>query len=116
MDHSFDRLQQIIADHDITGYLFSFDRGDDYWKIRYELIKAGNELFGLDVTPHWFRHSYATNWAIKELRKGRGKGDVKEEISDYLGHEDVKTTEVYLHAAKEIDRDNIYDEHGGFDL
>ncbi|MFA9427034.1 tyrosine-type recombinase/integrase [Natronorubrum sp. A-ect3] len=118
IDKSVTLLQDHITRFDIDGELFLFDREQEYWKLRYEMIRIGNNAalkFG-DVTPHWFRHSYATNWCVKELQKGRGIAEVKEEIRDYLGHDDTSTTEVYIHAAEELTRDNIYREHGGFQL
>ena len=118
IDQSLSLLQNHISRFDIDGELFLFDRETEYWKIRYEMIRIGNHddlKFG-DVTPHWFRHSYATDWCIKELKKGRGKAEVKEEIRNFLGHEDTSTTEAYIHAAEELTKKNIYREHGGFNL
>ncbi|MDT3417204.1 site-specific recombinase XerD [Brevibacillus aydinogluensis] len=46
-----------------------------------------------DVSPHWFRHTFATI----ALDSGASLQDVKEE----LGHEDIRTTQIYLHSLKE---------------
>ena len=77
--------------------------------------KIGEKYFGKPVTPHWFRHSWATNWAIKRIRQGGSKGEVIEEVRDYLGHSNRETSEIYLHAAEELLQDNVYSEHGGFE-
>jgi integrase len=43
------------------------------------------------------------------------KGEVKDQIREYLGHNDQQTTEAYIHAAEDLRRDNIY-EDGEFEL
>jgi integrase/recombinase XerD len=54
------------------------------------MLRSASEKAGLDrvVTPHMFRHRFA----MEVLRRG---GDVKF-AQEFLGHEDVKTTMVYL--------------------
>ncbi|MBG9790543.1 tyrosine-type recombinase/integrase [Brevibacillus laterosporus] len=45
------------------------------------------------ISPHWFRHTFATI----ALDSGASLQDVKDE----LGHEDIRTTQIYLHSLKE---------------
>ncbi|AYB41713.1 hypothetical protein D5F52_26530 (plasmid) [Brevibacillus laterosporus] len=45
------------------------------------------------VSPHWFRHTFATI----ALDSGASLQDVKDE----LGHEDIRTTQIYLHSLRE---------------
>lgn len=95
--------------------LFLTELGRHYSKIRYEFVKWGKKFFDRKVNAHWFRHSWATNWAVKRIRQGASKGDVIEEIRDYLGHDDRKTSEIYIHAAEELIQKNVYSQHGGFE-
>jgi|GEM_PF-5076958 len=54
-----------------------------------------------DVSPHWIRHSFATI----ALDAGASIQDVKDE----LGHEDIRTTQIYLHSLKEETGSTIAD-------
>ena len=117
-------LQQLLEKYEIEGKIFEIP----YWKARDELAKIGAALFNytgpydsLDdgdqrLTSHWFRHSFATNWVIKRVDEGHNWAEAKEMVNNYLDHEDMKTTEAYIEAAKEISRGNIYEEHGSFNI
>lgn len=111
-----EKIKKFVEDFNIEANIFAYDREKHYWKIRYEMLRIGTKLYDRKVTPHWFRHSFATNWAIKRIKEGEGRGNIKEEIQEYLGHSDQKTTEQYIHAAKELEKDNIFEKHGSFDL
>ena len=116
IDQSASKLEKLIDRYDIeSGQLFEISRESDYKLLNSRLKRTGDQLFGKNVTAHWFRHSFATNMAIKLLAEGYSKGEAKEEIRDYLGHGSVDTTEKYIGAAQELDRENIYDKYGGFD-
>lgn len=54
------------------------------------LKKASVKTLGKNLTPHCLRHSCAT-WLYNIH-----KWDLKE-IADYLGHDSIKTTEIYTH-------------------
>lgn len=118
-------LHQLIQEYSIQGKVFTIP----YWKARDELAKVGAELFdelvgpytslGEDqqrLTSHWFRHSFATNWVIERVEEGNSWAEAKELVHNYLDHDDKKTTEAYIKAAQEINRENIYDEYGSFDI
>jgi hypothetical protein len=62
------------------------------------------------------RHSFATNWVIKEYKKTGRWAEAKERVHAYLDHDQMTTTEAYIGAGKELERDNIFAEQGGFDL
>ncbi len=80
-----------------TGYLFEGQKAGDPYSIRSAQIifKRAIKAAGIqkDVTFHVLRSSYATHL----LEKGV---DIKY-IKDLLGHFDIKTTERYLHVARE---------------
>lgn len=59
-------------------------------RIVSKLAKAAN--IGVNVTPHRFRHGCATDL----LQSGATLAQVR----DQLGHADIKTTSLYLHAAE----------------
>ena len=46
-----------------------------------------------DVTPHWFRHAFATH-ALE-------RGTSMKAISKALGHSSIKTTEIYIQTGEE---------------
>lgn len=72
-----------------------FNMSGRHWCRLIEL--ASFKALGFKIHPHTLRHSAATNlldsgWNIKE-------------VQEYLGHESIQTTEVYLH----IDKSNLKD-------
>lgn len=67
--------------------LFPFNRFR-VWAIVKRLGKAAR--VSEEVSPHWFRHSHASH----ALEAGASLADIR----DDLGHADVKTTSLYLHA------------------
>lgn len=75
-----------------SGYFFINKRGDRFTEQSIRLmIKKYAKLAGIDrnITPHMFRHSFAT-YLIEE---GVDISCVKE----ILGHSSIKTTQVYVH-------------------
>ncbi|MFM1803504.1 MAG: Tyrosine recombinase XerD [Planctomycetota bacterium] len=56
----------------------------------WQIVKKYAKLVGLpDVSPHWLRHSFATDLL-------RGGCDLRT-VQDLLGHESVETTMIYTH-------------------
>jgi integrase/recombinase XerC len=57
----------------------------------YKLVsKYGWEVLGKKISPHWFRHTFATHAGMKEV-------DIKA-ISHLLGHTSIQTTMNYEHS------------------
>lgn len=79
----------------IRGILYSYAKGKDYLfrdmsreAIR-KAVERAFEVVGVKTHPHALRHSFATD----QLARGQ---DIKR-VKEWLGHADLKTTEVYLH-------------------
>ena len=62
-------------------------------------LRVAKKASGINksISPHIFRHSFATHM----LENGKSIEQVKE----LLGHEDIRTTEIYLHAMRDPSRD-----------
>lgn len=79
------------------GYLFEGQEKGEPYSVRsaQTIFKRAIKVAGInkDVTFHALRHTYATLL----LEKGT---DIRF-IKDLLGHFDIKTTERYLHVARE---------------
>lgn len=111
INHSKEVLKDHVRKHNIDQDLFAIDREDDYDSLNGKLRRIGNKLYNRSVTSHWFRHSFATNWAILNINEGVPKGKVKEDIRDYLGHGSVDYTECYIGAAEDLERGNIFEDN-----
>lgn len=71
----------------------------------FHIVKeiAGQVGVEKNVSPHTFRHSFATHLV-------EGGADLKA-VQDMLGHESITTTEIYTHLDKEYLKDVIYTYH-----
>lgn len=81
--------------------LFSNANGEQLTEfIVYDIIKSGSKKhLGRDIRTHELRHARAT-----ELEK---KGVQIKDIKNYLGHSNIKTTEIYLHRSEAESLDAI---------
>ncbi len=81
-----------MADKSKGGRVFPYPRRTvDHW-FRVAANKSG---LGSDVTLHSLRHTAAT-WALK-------RGADLSTIRDFLGHEDISITNIYLDAQKRFE-------------
>ena len=83
----WDDLVRLRGEIDPDEHIFPFNRFQ-VWALVKRLAKAA-KVSG-EVSPHWFRHSHASH-ALEA-------GATLAEIRDDLGHADIKTTSLYLHA------------------
>lgn len=76
----------------LTGFLFVNNRGEQITTRGFSIhLKKIAERYGIDksvVYPHSFRHMFAKNFIEKYA-------DISM-LADLLGHENVKTTQIYL--------------------
>jgi len=62
--------------------------------LQYSLKKDGKLVLQKDLHPHTLRHSGATYYLNKK------KWDIRQ-LQRFLGHNDIKTTQIYLHVNPE---------------
>jgi integrase/recombinase XerD len=89
-EQSVRRLQDVVPGHE--QYLFLNRRGKKLTRVMvFYIIKDLAEAVGIQktVSPHTFRHSFATHLV-------EGGADLKA-VQDMLGHESITTTEIYTH-------------------
>lgn len=68
-------------------------------QFRYEVYCAFRKV-GVEMSPHMLRHTYASNMA--------NAGIPLSHLAQLLGHESIKTTQIYLHADNEQVRKSYY--------
>jgi len=86
--------------------LFLNRRGNQLTRVMiYTIIKRLAALAGIEksVSPHTFRHSFATHLI-------EGGADLKA-VQDMLGHESITTTEIYTHLDTDYLKDTILNFH-----
>lgn len=89
--------------------LFLNRRGSKLSRVMiFLLIKelAGKAQISKSISPHTFRHSFATHLV-------EGGADLVA-VQEMLGHESITTTEIYTHLNREYLRDMLQQYHPGF--
>lgn len=87
-------------------YLFLSSRGKPISRITvFYYIKEYAEIAGIkkDISPHTFRHSFATHLL--------SRGANIRVIQEMLGHEKITTTEIYTHIDRNFLRQEIIEHH-----
>jgi len=96
-------LQQYITEcpYDITDRLFIDRYGNPitYNTIKMFIYKLQKKL-GYNISPHKLRHNFATNYVIDQY-EDRGIADMMR-LQYIMGHEELSTTQQYLHLAYQI--------------
>ncbi len=93
-------------DKDSEDILFLNRRGKQLTRVMiFTIIKKLAEKAGIvkTVSPHTFRHSFATHLV-------EGGADLRA-VQEMLGHESITTTEIYTHLDREYLRQAILDFH-----
>ena len=97
-------MLNIHKDH--ANYVFLNRRGKKLSRVMvFLIIKEIAALAGIEknVSPHTFRHSFATHLI-------EGGADLKA-VQDMLGHESILTTEIYTHLDTEFLRETVLQFH-----
>ncbi len=97
-------MLHIHKDH--ANYLFLNNRGRKLTRVMvFLIIKELAALAGIqkNVSPHTFRHSFATHLI-------EGGADLKA-VQDMLGHESILTTEIYTHLDTAYLRETVLQYH-----
>lgn len=97
-------MLNIHKDH--ANYVFLNRRGKKLSRVMVFLIIkeiAGLASIEKNVSPHTFRHSFATHLI-------EGGADLKA-VQDMLGHESILTTEIYTHLDTEFLRETVLQYH-----
>lgn len=104
-NYLYDRGQMVVK-KGAEDILFLNRRGAPLTRVMvFYIIKQHAELAGIHktVSPHTFRHSFATH-----LLEG---GANLRAIQEMLGHESITTTEIYTHIDRESLRKEILEHH-----
>ena len=98
------RMMNIDPEH--SNFLFLSRRGRQLSRVMvFMIVKECAKLAGIEknVSPHTFRHSFAT-----ELVE---RGADLRAVQEMLGHESITTTEIYTHLDRDYLRSNILSFH-----
>lgn len=96
----------IPVQHGFDGYVFLNRRGKKLSRVMiFNIIKTLAQNIGLrkTVSPHTFRHSFATHLI-------EGGADLRA-VQEMLGHESITTTEIYTHLDRDYLRQVIQEFH-----
>ncbi|MCU0339613.1 MAG: site-specific tyrosine recombinase XerD [Spirosomaceae bacterium] len=97
---------QVLVQNGHEDYVFLNRRGAQLTRVMvFLVIKNLAELAGLqkNVSPHTFRHSFATHLI-------EGGADLRA-VQEMLGHESITTTEIYTHLDREYLREVVKKYH-----
>ena len=106
LQHYFINRNLVTIKPDFEDYVFISKRGKNISRIMvFHIIKVLAENIGLKktISPHTFRHSFATH-----LLEG---GCNLRAIQCMLGHESIATTEIYMHIDRTLLRSEIIEHH-----
>ena len=100
------RKGQMNIHQEHENFLFLNRRGKSLSRVMvFMIVKEAAKLAGIEkkVSPHTFRHSFATHLI-------EGGADLKA-VQDMLGHESITTTEIYTHLDTDYLRETIMTFH-----
>ncbi len=100
------RRPQLNIDPEHAHFVFLNRRGKKLSRVMvFMVVKEAAKLAGItkNVSPHTFRHSFATHLI-------EGGADLRA-VQDMLGHESIMTTEIYTHLDMDYLRETIMNFH-----
>jgi site-specific recombinase XerD len=90
-----------LTPHKESGYMFVNRHGQQLTpnSIKHMMYRVQTKL-PFDLSSHKLRHNFATNYCIDQYEQ-YGRVDIYM-LMNLMGHEDIKTTMIYLHNAMGI--------------
>ena len=86
----------------------------NYHSLYFFIKRISKKAMGKEVTPHWFRHTFATHTTVDALGAVPKveRSVVEEKIRQYLGHDDTKTTRIYTKLADTLKHERLLEQYG----
>jgi len=84
----------------------------NYHAVYNNIRRLGRRVLNRDIHPHLFRHSIATNTAVRMMKLGKNEAEIREDLRKYLGHASGETTRIYINIAQTLTDKGIIQKYG----
>ena len=106
LDNYINIYRKTLTKNKVTNILFLNSRGDKlsrqgFFKILKEIAKE--KRINKDLSPHTIRHSFATHLI--------NNGADLRSVQTMLGHENIRTTQIYTHVSNNFVKENYDESH-----